>query len=108
MGSQISSLWSRRSSISSRCPSVASRPVGAPVIWIIVLSAVVVPWTKASRAPQNASGSIPNVPASCSIPVSTPTDWSSGVVGVLSRTTRPSGVMQIRSVNVPPTSTPTR
>ncbi len=108
VGSQISSLWSRRSSISSRCPSVASRPVGAPLISIMVLSAVVVPWTKASRAPQKAVGSSPKVAASCSMPVRTPTDWSSGVVGVLSRTTWPSGVMQIRSVKVPPTSTPTR
>ncbi len=36
----------------------------------------------------------------------TPVDWSSGVVGVLSSTTSPSGVTQMRSVNVPPTSTP--
>ena len=41
-------------------------------------------------------------------PFITPSDWSSRVVGVLSRTTSPSGVTAIRSVNVPPTSTPTR
>ena len=39
---------------------------------------------------------------------SRPSDWSSSVVGVLSSTTSPSGVTQMRSVNVPPTSTPTR
>ena len=82
--------------------------MGAPLISIMVLSAVVVPWTKASRAPQKALVSRPKALASCSMPVSTPSDWSAGVVGVLSRTTSPSGVMQIRSVNVPPTSTPTR
>src|SRR3954469_14179847 len=42
------------------------------------------------------------------MPVITPRDWSSRVVGVLSRTTVPSEATQIRSVNVPPTSTPTR
>ena len=47
-GSQISSLWQRRSSISSRWPSVTSRPVFAPFISIIVLSAVVVPCTRMS------------------------------------------------------------
>ena len=82
--------------------------MGAPLISIMVLSAVVVPCTKASMAPQNASVSRPKASASCSTPVRTPLDWSSGVVGVLSRTTWPSGVMQMRSVNVPPTSTPTR
>src|SRR5262245_21217595 len=37
----------------------------------------------------------------------TPVDWSSSVVGVLSRTISPPGVTQMRSVKVPPTSTPT-
>ena len=35
-------------------------------------------------------------------------DWSSSVDGVFSSTTEPSGVTQMRSVNVPPTSTPMR
>jgi hypothetical protein len=42
------------------------------------------------------------------MPFITPTDWSSSVVGVLSSTTSPSDVMQMRSVNVPPTSQPMR
>ena len=42
-GSQMSSLKPRRSSISSRCPCVVISPVVAPLISIIVLSAVVVP-----------------------------------------------------------------
>ena len=49
-GSQICSLWTRRISISSRWPSVTSRPVGAPFISIIVLSAVVVPCTRMSSS----------------------------------------------------------
>src|SRR5437763_12618589 len=73
----------------------------------MVLSAVVVPWTRASSRAQKSWALMPCPCASCSTPVMTPTDWSSGVVGVLSRTTRPSGVTQIRSVNVPPTSMPT-
>ena len=108
VGSQISSLWTRRISISSRCPSVTSRPVGAPFISIIVLSAVVVPWTRMSISAQTSESGRSNRSASCWRPFMTPTDWSSGVVGVLSSTTSPSGVTQMRSVNVPPTSTPTR
>ena len=41
----MSSLKHRRNSISSRNPSLTISPVGAPDIWIIVLSAVVVPCT---------------------------------------------------------------
>src|SRR5271169_4193995 len=107
-GSQISSLWTRRISISSRWPSVTSSPVGAPLISIIVLSAVVVPCTRISSSPQSWLSGIPKRSASWVSPFITPLDWSSAVVGVLSRTTSPSGVMQRRSVNVPPTSTPSR
>ena len=51
-GSQICSLWTRRISISSRWPSVTSRPTAAPSISIIVLSAVVVPCTTMSSRRQ--------------------------------------------------------
>ena len=108
VGSQICSLWTRRISISSRCPSVTSRPVGAPFISIIVLSAVVVPWTRISISAHSSESGRSNRSASCCRPFMTPTDWSSGVVGVLSSTTSPSAVTQMRSVNVPPTSTPIR
>ncbi len=107
-GSQIISLWTRRISISSRWPSVTSRPVRAPFISIIVLSAVVVPCTTISRSAQNCVSATPKRSASWPSPVMTPRDWSSSVVGVLSRTTSPSSVTQMRSVKVPPTSTPTR
>ena len=65
VGSQISSLWTRRISISSRCPSVTSRPVGAPFISIIVLSAVVVPWTTMSISAQSSASGRSNRSASC-------------------------------------------
>src|SRR3954471_3347315 len=107
-GSQIISLWTRRISISSRWPWVTSSPVRAPFISIIVLSAVVVPWTTMSRPVQSCVTVTPKCSASWPMPVITPRDWSSSVVGVLSSTTSPSSVTQIRSVNVPPTSTPTR
>src|SRR6185312_6868423 len=43
------------------------------------------------------------------MPTSTPTDWSAGVDGVLARWVAPvSSSMSKRSVNVPPTSTPSR
>ena len=107
-GSQICSLWTRRISISSRWPSVTSRPTAAPFISIMVLSAVVVPCTTMSSCPQSSARVSPKRSASWPRPVITPIDWSSSVVGVLSSTTSPAGVTQMRSVKVPPTSTPTR
>src|SRR3954468_8814538 len=108
VGSQISSLWTRRISISSRWPSVTSRPVGAPSISIIVLSAVVVPCTTMSRSEQSWSSERPLRSATSAMAFITPVDWSSSVVGVLSSWTRPSGGTQMTSVNWPPTSTPMR
>ena len=107
-GSQICSLCTRRISISSRWPSVTRRPVAAPFISIIVLSAVVVPCTRMSSWEQRSASGIPKRSASCVRPFITPVDWSSSVVGVLSRMISPAGVTQMRSVNVPPTSTPMR
>ena len=82
--------------------------MGAPFISIIVLSAVVVPWTRMSRLEHSSASGIENRSASWVSPFMTPVDWSSVVVGVLSSTTSPSGVTQMTSVNVPPTSIPTR
>ena len=107
-GSQISSLYTRRISISSRWPRVTSSPVGAPFISIMVLSAVVVPCTTMSIWRQRSSSERSKRSASWPMPFITPIDWSSSVVGVLSRTTSPAGVTQIRSVKVPPTSHPMR
>ncbi len=55
------------------------------------------------------AGSTPASAQTLSMPASTPTDWSAGVEGVLARWVAPvSSSMSKRSVNVPPTSTPSR
>lgn len=74
----------------------------------MVLSATVVPWITASMRAQKSPTLESKRSASCAKPVITPTDWSCGVDGVLSSTTAPVGVTQMRSVKVPPTSIPTR
>ena len=108
VGSQISSLWTRRISISSRCPRVTRSPVAAPSISIIVLSAVVVPCTTMSSCAHSSGRVSPKRSANSAMPFITPVDWSSSVDGVLSSSTSPAGVTQMTSVNVPPTSTPIR
>ncbi len=82
--------------------------MAAPSISIIVLSAVVVPCTTMSSCAQSSGSDSPKRSATSAIPFITPVDWSSRVDGVLSRRTSPSGVTQMTSVNVPPTSTPMR
>jgi len=62
---------------------VARSPVAAPLISIIVLSAVVVPWTNASSDPQNPARSTPSPDASWPRPVTTPSDWSSSWSGLV-------------------------
>jgi hypothetical protein len=73
-GSQMSSLYPRRSSISSRCPAVVISPVTAPLISIMVLSAVVVPWTTALVRASRSVTSSPSPAASTAMPLSTPSD----------------------------------
>ena len=86
---------------------MTSSPVGAPDIWIIVLSPVVVPCTIDVVAASSAAASAnPAASARRAMPASTPSDWSSGVVGVFSSTNVPSGDSSTQSVNVPPTSSP--
>ena len=82
--------------------------MSAPFISIIVLSAVVVPCTRMSSIGAERREREPEAVGELPKPFITPRDWSSRVVGVLSSTTSPAGVTQMRSVNVPPTSTPTR
>ena len=82
-------------------PSVATNTVFAPSPSSSALVAAVVPWA-------NSSTSSPSSPARSSTAVtafSTPSDWSSGVVGALAVTSRPP-TASTASVKVPPTSTP--
>ncbi len=78
---------------------MVTRAVGAPRRSSSAFVATVMPCAKAPSAP----GSRPDA----STAATTPRDWSSGVDGTLATTT-PSGPTAARSVNVPPTSTPSR
>ena len=82
-------------------PSVASSAVRATFPSSSAFVPTVIPWTNRStssaRAPARSS-------AACTAS-STPSDWSSGVVGAFA-VTSPSGVASTASVKVPPTSTP--
>ena len=86
-------------------PRVVISPTRAPLDSSTALVATVVPWTTLP-APRG------RCPASAQIrctPVSTPCDGSAGVDGVFTRQCRSSSSStRNRSVNVPPTSTPSR
>ena len=92
----------------SRKPRVVIMPTSAPARSITMLVATVVPWNTASIAP----GSTPASPQTLRMPCTTPSDWSCGVLETLVTTTCRSAPSPDRSstmsVNVPPTSTPTR
>ncbi len=82
-------------------PSVATKTVFAPSPSSSALVAAVVPWA-------NSSTSLASAPARSSTAwtaFSTPSDWSSGVVGAFAVTRRPP-TASTASVKVPPTSTP--
>jgi hypothetical protein len=87
---------------------VTISPVGAPLIWIIVLSPVVVPCTIVSVCPSSASRLSPSAAAAWVSALMTPSLWSPGVVGAFSSRRLPSGRITTQSVKVPPTSTPIR
>ena len=87
----------------SRKLRVVSMPTSAPVCSMVMLVATVVPWTTRSMS----SRVTPAISQSSSRPLSTPTDWSSGVLWTLCTNT-PRSDSSTRSVFVPPTSTPTR
>src|SRR5262249_11105670 len=78
-------------------PRVVTRPTGAPRPSTMAFVTSVVPW--ASEAKSGASASMPAITA---------TAGAAGVVGTLHDHVRPDGSRATRSVNVPPTSTPTR
>ena len=84
-------------------PWVVIRPTLAPLPSRTALVATVVPCIICAISP----GEMLAERQIFSIPASTPTDGSLGVDGVLARTCRPlSSSKRMRSVNVPPTSTP--
>ena len=85
-----------------------TRPVTAPFISIMVLSAVVVPWTIRSVARSSSRAVVPSEWASEAMPSITPTDWSSSVVGDLRSATPSPPRASTKSVKVPPTSMPIR
>ena len=85
-------------------PRVVISPTRAPFDSSTAFVATVVPWRKFCSSPTP-------IPASSQIrrtPVSTPSDGSPGVDGVLTRNCAPPSPSETRkrSVNVPPTSTP--
>src|SRR6267143_7062288 len=94
--------------MTSRWPSVVSRPTFAPLRSISALVATVVPWTMRSVLASKPAGSVPHSPASRPRPSMRPSDWSRGVEAHLAMTTRPVSSTAARSVKVPPTSIPIR
>ncbi len=82
-------------------PSVASSAVRATRPSSRAFVATVIPCTKRSTW----SGRAPALSRASVTARSTPSDWSSGVVGVLAVISR-SAVSSAASVKVPPTSTP--
>ena len=85
-------------------PSVVISPTRAPFDSSTAFVATVVPWRmlRTSATPMPASSQMRRTP------VSTPCDGSAGVDGVLTRNCAPPSESSTRkrSVNVPPTSTP--
>ena len=80
-----------------------SIPTSAPLCSIVMLVAIVVPCTISDTS----SGRTPEIAHSSRSPLSTPSDWSCGVLATL-WTKTPWSASRTRSVLVPPTSTPTR
>ena len=84
----------------SRKPLVVMSPQRLSLRSKSALVVTVVPWMMAATSSNDAAA-----PSSAA---STPADWFAGVDGTLASRTAPvSGSMRIRSVKVPPTSTPT-
>src|SRR5918998_787790 len=83
----------------SRKPAVVMRAVLAPLRSRRAFVATVMPWARATTAPAST--------CEASIAFITPSDWSPGVDGTLAVRIPPSP-SATRSVNVPPTSTPSR
>src|SRR2546428_9181644 len=94
--------------MTSRWPSVVSRPTFAPLRSSSGLGAGVVPWTMRWVLASRPGRSVPPSPASRPRPSRRPSDWSRGVDAHLAMTTRPVSSTAARSVKVPPTSIPIR
>ena len=88
-----------------RKPFVVTSPTVAPLPSRIALVATVVPCSTWATS----DSSIPAAAHTWPIPLSTPTAWSAGVEAVLARQVLPlASSTSSTSVNVPPTSTPSR
>ena len=88
-----------------RKPLVVTRPTVAPLPSRIALVATVVPCSTCATSASEISAAS----QTWLMPLSTPTDWSAGVDAVLARQVSPVDSSTSRtSVNVPPTSTPSR
>ena len=83
----------------SRKPLVVTKATLAPFLSSTALVAIVEPWARSSIAPMSS-------PAATSA-LKAPSSGALGTEGTLV-TVIPSGPIATRSVNVPPTSTPTR
>src|ERR1700742_815563 len=83
----------------SRKPCVATKATSAPLRSSTALVATVEPWPRSSILPMSMPDAVSAAKA--------PTSGDFGVLGTLVTTTRPPSTAT-RSVNVPPTSTPTR
>src|SRR5262252_6146118 len=94
--------------MTSRCPSVVSRPTVAPLRSSSAFVATVVPCTIRSVRASRPVRSVPHSAASRPSPSIKPSDWSRGVDAHFAMTTRPPSSTAARSVNVPPTSIPIR
>ena len=88
----------------SRNPRVVSIPVSEPLCSMIAFVTRVVPWMPSSTA----SGPMPLLARSVSMPRFAPIAGSRGVESSFSISTLPSGWATTMSVKVPPTSNPMR
>ena len=93
-------------SVSSK-PSVAMRPVLAPLRVSRVLSTTVEPWTKSAVSASRASVPRPMPSAATATAASTPSAKSGGVESALPSRTGSPAAKSTASVQVPPTSVAT-
>ncbi len=99
-GTKERAIWS-----TWRKPWVVTSPTRAPLPSRIALVATVVPCRTWATSPSE----MPAASQTWLMPCRTPTDWSAGVEAVLARQVSPlSSSISSTSVNVPPTSTPSR
>ena len=94
--------------MASGWPRVVSSAVRATAPVTSALAPAVVPWASLEVAASTRSASRPSAADAASIEAKKPPDRSAGVVGAFPVVIAPPASMTAQSVNVPPTSTPTR